>query len=274
MEKRRVLLLSDIHYCQEEFGGISIDEKAQRLIEQINTEYQKDPFVLILFLGDYSMDHWRGGSQGTWLTRQVSYTKLFVDKYCHLLPAPYYMLAGNHEQFDEKQWQEITGCSRSAHFVVGDYLFVLWDSFGDNLNPVEHADGTYTPPDTEKIWNIMSQYPEKMVILCSHYFRPTCEPAECALISDPRVVCLFQGHTHDPDVITLAEEYGAKKLIQTGGWADVAPGSNWVWGVRELYLEDNRITSGYLVPRQQLYYMDKLYTVSARCQNTVEIQIK
>ena len=26
MDKKRVLLLSDLHYCQEEYGGISRDE--------------------------------------------------------------------------------------------------------------------------------------------------------------------------------------------------------------------------------------------------------
>jgi len=274
MERQRVLLLSDIHYCQENFGGISADEKARQMIRQIKEEHEKDPFAMILFLGDYSMDHWRGGTQGTWLTQNLSYTKLFVDQYCKDLPVPYYMLAGNHEQYDNDQWREITGFDRNAEFVIGEYLFILWDSFGENLNPTDHSDGTYTPPKVEEIRRIMAAHPGKKVILCSHYFFPNCSPGESALIRDSRVVCLFQGHTHDSDVITLPEEYGAKKLIQTGGWFDVAPASNWVWGVRDLYLEDNRVTSGYIVASRTLYHRGVPYTVTARYQNTVEISVE
>ena len=35
---KRILLISDIHYCQDEYGGISRDEKIERLIAQINAE--------------------------------------------------------------------------------------------------------------------------------------------------------------------------------------------------------------------------------------------
>lgn len=273
MEKQRILLLSDLHYCQDEYGGISRNEKAERIIRLINEEHQKDPFAMILFLGDYSLDHWAWHTLGTWLTEQKSYTKLFFDQYLQNLPAPFYMLPGNHEQYDEAQWQQITGFRRSAEYVIGDYLFILWDSFGANLNPTEHSDGTYTPPDVDQILQIMSQYPEKKVILCSHSFQPTLTPEESALIRDPRIVCLFQGHTHLTDVRTLPEEYGSKKLIQTGGWASTAPSGATPWGVRDLYLEEDRICSGYIIPSQKLVHRGNEYTVAARYQDTVEITV-
>lgn len=271
MKGKRVLLLSDLHYCQEEYGGISIDEKAERIIRQINEEHKKCPFDMILFLGDYSLDYWAWSTRGTWITESKSYTKLFVDRYCRSLPAPFYMLPGNHEQYDEEQWQQITGFHRSAHFVIGDYLFILWDSFGADLNPTEHTDGTYTPPNVGEILDIMSAHPEKKVILCSHSFQPTFAEEECALIRDSRVVCLFQGHTHHSGVITLPEEYGSKKLIQTGAWAFTSPVTNLPWGIRDLYLKDDRIFSGYIVPSQRLFHKGQAYTVSARYQDTVEI---
>lgn len=272
MNKQRVLLLSDLHYCQEEYGGISRDEKARRIIELINEEHRKEPLAMILFLGDYSLDHWAWNTKGTWLTEHKSYTKLFFDRYCQELPAPFYMLPGNHEQYDEEQWQQITGFRRSAQFVIGDYLFILWDSFGADLNPTEHSDGTYTPPNAKNLLRIMDEHPGKKVILCSHSFQPTLAPEECALIRDPRIVCLFQGHTHLSRVITLPEEYGGKKLIQTGAWASTyTPATNYPWGVRDLYLETDRITSGYIVPSQQRVYKGNTYTVSARYQDTIEI---
>ena len=114
--------------------------------------------------------------------------------------------------------------SPQAEYVIGDYLFILWDSFGANLNPTEHSDGTYTPPDVDQILQIMSQYPEK-------------------------------------------------KVIQTGGWASTAPSGATPWGVRDLYLEEDRICSGYIIPSQKLVHRGNEYTVAARYQDTVEITV-
>lgn len=272
MDRKRVFLLSDLHYCQEEYGGISRDEKAQRIIEFIHEEHKKDPLSMILFLGDYSLDHWAWNTKGTWLNEGKSYTKQFFDLYMQDLPAPFYMLAGNHEQYDEQQWLQITGFRRSAEYVLGDYLFVLWDSYGDNLNPTEHSDGTYTPIDVAKVRALMAEHPDKKLILCSHYFLPTMSQEEMELIRDPRIVCLFQGHTHLCSVITLPEEYGGKKLLQTGAWASTyTPSTNYPWGARDLYLEDNRVISGYIVPKVQRMYKGNAYTISPTYQDVIEI---
>ncbi|MBQ6823358.1 MAG: metallophosphoesterase [Clostridia bacterium] len=273
MKKQRVLLLSDLHYCQEEYGGISRDEKAKRILRQIEEEHRKDPVSLILFLGDYSLDHWAWSTKGSWLTEKRSYAAEFAQ-YLKGLPAPYYLLPGNHEQYGNEEWRQLVGFDRTAEFTVGEYLFLLWDSFGENLNPTEHSDGTYTPPNVVELRQKMAAHPDKKVILCSHYFAPQFTPEEQELICDPRVVCLFQGHTHLSGVITLPKEYGGKKLIQTGGWAAVSPSSNYAWGVRELWLEEDGITSAYLVGEQQLYHKEVPYTLSARVQDTVKIALK
>lgn len=273
MKQHRILLLSDLHYCQEEYGGISRDEKGKRILAQIREEHEKDPFALILFLGDYSLDHWGWKSFGTWLTEGKSYTKQFLQTFLQDLPAPHYFLPGNHEQYGEALWRDITGCGRDAQFVVGDYLFILWDSFGADLDPTEHSDGTYTPPDVEKIRGIMDAHPKKRVILCSHSFQPCLTEEEAALIRDERIVCLFQGHTHLSDVRTLPVEYGSKKLIQTGAWASTAPNGATPWGMRELYLEDDRITSAYLVYGQRLMHRERPYTVAPRRQDEIEIKL-
>ncbi len=273
MKKHRILLLSDLHYCQEEYGGISRDEKAERILQQIFYEHQREPFSLILFLGDYSLDYWAWSTKGTWLNEKKSYTAEFVQRYCQELPAPYYLLPGNHEQFGNEEWQKLVGFNRSAEFIIGNFLFILWDSFADDLNPTIHSDGTYTPPNVKEIRKLMLKNPDKKVILCSHSFQPNFTPEEQELIRDPQVVCLFQGHTHLSNIITLPQEYGCKKLIQTGSWAATSPVSNYAWGVRDLYLEDDSITSSYLVCSQELLHKEIPYTVSARQQDTVKILI-
>ena len=274
MEKKRVLLLSDLHYCQEEYGGIPRDEKAKRIVDFIRSEHEKAPLSAILFLGDYSLDHWAWNTKGTWLTEGKSYTKQFVETYLQDLPAPYFMLPGNHEQYGENLWQEITGFSRSGEMVVGDYLFILWDSFGANLDPAEHSDGTYTPMDAEKIRRTMDQYPGKRVILCSHYFLPTLDSAECALIRDERVVCLCMGHTHFSAVNIMSEDYGCKYVLQTGSWATTGPSGRFPWGAREIWLEDDCVSSAYLVPGQTLALREMPFHVKEHCRDSVRICFK
>jgi UDP-2,3-diacylglucosamine pyrophosphatase LpxH len=274
MDKKRVLLLSDLHYCQEEYGGISRDEKAKRIVDFIRAEHEKFPFSAILFLGDYSLDHWAWKTMGSWLTEGKSYAKQFVQTYLQDLPAPHFFLPGNHEQFGEEKWRELTGCCRSGEMVVGDFLFILWDSYGANLDPIEHSDGTYTPINVQKTRAIMERYPDKKVILCSHFFVPTLSEEECALIRDERVVCLCMGHTHYTGVNMLAEEYGCKLVLQTGSWGGTGSSGRFPWGGRELYLEDGCVTSSYIVPAQTLFQQETHpYTVPAHTQDSVRIEL-
>ena len=269
---KRILIVSDVHFCQFEYGGIPRDEKAQRLVAQIKEEYEKEPFELILFLGDYSLDHWAWQTKGTWLTHKKSYTKEFIDRFCAELPAPYYMLAGNHEQYGEKLWRELTGFGRSEEIVVDDCLFILWDSFGGELDPTEHSDGCYTPPKCEEIRAIMDKHPDKRVFLCSHWFSPCGSEAEKELIRDERVVCLFQGHTHSSKILTLPEDYGSKRILQAGSWAGINSSATERWGVRDLCIYEDRISSSYIVKEHSLSDDDgKAYVFPAEIRDSIEL---
>lgn len=270
---KRVLIVTDVHYCQIEYGEISREEKAELLISQINAEYERDPFEFIIFLGDYSLDHWAWRSKGTWVVRGKSYTKELMERYFDRLPTPYYMLAGNHEQYGEELWRSITGKSREAVVELGDYLFILWDSYGAELDPDYNSDGKYTAPDVAKIRGIMDGHPDKHVILCSHWFAPCNSEEEKELISDPRVVCLFVGHSHSSKVLTLTEDYAEKKLIQSGAWVAGKPDEG-AWGVRDLYLDEEKVVSRYLVAEHTIYNEGVAYDVPAHFSDGVEIKLK
>jgi predicted phosphodiesterase len=113
----------------------------------------------------------------------------------------------------------------------------------------------------------------KKVFLCSHYFLPCQSEEEKALIKDERIVCLFQGHTHSSKIITLPEDYGSKLLIQTGSWAGINPESSECWGVRELCLYDDRITTAYIAAEQKLFHDEKEYTLPAKICDAAEIKL-
>lgn len=273
---KRVLIITDFHFCQLEYYKVSRDEKLKRLIKQINEEYKKEPFEFILFLGDYSLDFWQWVTKGTYLTEGKSYTKEFIEKLRPYLPTPYYMIAGNHEQYGEEKWKEITGFSRNGVMLLDDYVFILWDSYGENLDPTEHSDGTYTSIDVAKIREIMEAHKDKKFFLCSHYFIPTGTKEEKALINDSRIICLFTGHTHKSNVLTLPEDYGLKKLIQCGAWAEVSTDSiERCWGVRDVCLYDDKIISRYIVPDNEMWDDNgKKLTFTAHVSDEIEIPIK
>lgn len=252
MSRKRILIVTDLHYCHENYGGIDSGEKIELLVNQINDEYSSDPFEFILFLGDYSLDHWAWNVKGSWLVHGKSYTAEMTERYFGDLPTPYYMLAGNHEQYGNEMWKKLTGCEREAVAELDDSLFILWDSFGGDLDPTEHSDGTYTAPSVEKIRAIMDDHPNKRVFLCSHWFAPNGTEEEKELIRDKRIACLFVGHSHRSSIVTLPEEYGKKQMIQCGAWASVSTDDTFRWGVRDLVLDGELAVSSYIIPYHEI----------------------
>ena len=272
MKRKRILLVSDTHYCQVDFNGVPTADKMKRLIQHINDEYAKDPFEFILFLGDYSLDHWQWNTKGTWLTKGKSYTKDFVVNYCCDLPTPYYMIPGNHEQFGEEMWKQVSGCSRNFHVVLDDFLFILWDSFGGNLDPDFHSDGTYTPMNVKQIRKIMDMHPDKKVFLCSHHIEPSNTEEEIALFNDERVICAFRGHTHSSTAVAMPEAYAGKLIVQTGGWNSITPESHTPWGIRDMYLDDHSAVTRYIVQENELIHKGEKFTVPYGIQDEYEFK--
>jgi hypothetical protein len=187
---------------------------------------------------------------------------------------PMAVIGGNQEQYGRELWHALTGFDRTDAVVVDDYLFILPDTFGADLDPTEHSDGTYTPIDVQKTRATMARHSDKKVILCSHFFVPTLSEEECALIRDERVICLCMGHTHYTGVNMLAEEYGCKLVLQTGSWGGTGSSGRFPWGAREMYLEDNCVTSAYIVPSQTLFQKEIYpFTVPAHTRDAVEINL-
>ena len=202
MEKTRIIIASDIHFCEEGWYGVSRDKKEVLLRADFQREYVKAPYEALLLLGDYSLDHWQWNTKGTWLTRGHSDTRLFAAR-CLPVMAPagvaVRMVAGNHEQYGEALWQALTGgYSRRDHIVIGDILFVLSDTYGGDLDPDEHSDGTYIGADVAEIEALLARYPDKKVILCAHWFNMDRESeAFLALLRrEARILCLVCGHNH------------------------------------------------------------------------------
>lgn len=261
MSPKRYLIASDIHWCHLDWYGVPTEERMARFVRHVKEEYEKEPFEALLLLGDYSLDHWKWNIKGSWLAEGKSYTKVFTDRVVSQLKqlgVPIAMIAGNHEQYGEVLWHEITGYARRDFVVCDDVLFILPDTFGAELDPTEHSDGKYCPADVAYIREIMAQYPDKRVILCAHHFAPAAESEEFrALVRDEaRILCLFGGHVHKSDVVELGDEWGGKALLYTGNYSyNTGKEENAqvsMWGFRDLILSDGTLTSRYITPENAI----------------------
>ncbi len=248
----RIIITSDLHYCEPVWYAVTSEDRMGRMIRDLGAEYEKDPFDMMLMLGDYSLDFWVVPPYGSVLNRGVSYTEKFMqDVYPHLPPCPKYMIAGNHEQYGNENWKRITGHERRMTVPYGDYLFIILDNFGGDLDPTENSDGTYTPSDLTYIHEQMAAHPDKKVFLCAHDFNMEKEPHEfCEFLkTEDRVICLFAGHTHRSEIIDLGEAGGHKGLVRGGQFSYSRDIENSRWGWRELcFNDDGSVTTAYITP--------------------------
>ncbi len=257
MSRRRYLIASDIHWCHLEWYGVSNEERMQRFVQHVKEEYEKEPFEALLLLGDYSLDHWKWNIKGCWLSEGRSNTRLFCDRVLRSLKelgVPMAVIAGNHEQYGKRLWQALTsGFKREDALAVGDVLFILPDTFGADLDPTEHSDGTYCGTNVKFVRAQMEKHPDKKVVLCAHHFEPGRESEEFKTLvrEDDRILCLFGGHVHRSKVVELGEEWGNKALLYTGNYSyngGGQPATESMWGFRDLILTDDGLESRYITP--------------------------
>ena len=257
MSTQRFLIASDTHWCHIDWYGVPTEERMARFVRHVEDEYAKAPFEALLLLGDYSLDHWKWNIKGCWLTEGKSNTRTFAEVCVGRLQAlgvPIVMIAGNHEQYGEALWTELTGHHRRDHLVCGDLLFLFSDTFGADLDPTEHSDGTYCGVDVTYIKEKMAEYPHHRVILCAHHFAPERESEEFRSLvrEEARILCLLGGHVHRSNVVELGEEWGGKALLYTGNYSyntgkeENAEAS--LWGFRDLTVDAHTLTSRYITP--------------------------
>ncbi len=254
----RILLTSDIH-CTHllEWYGTSYRERMQHWVDSVIAEHERQPIDLIVIMGDVSLDFWEHNGGGSYINEGYSSTEEFVDDFVGQLPGniDLFMLAGNHEQYADEDWLEITGNERQGSYVLGDQLFLFLDTFRGELDPDYHHDGKYVGVDMAFVEEQLALHPEKDVWLIAHYFDMSKESEEFRqlLDSNDRIRGLFQGHTHRTDPIKLGNQYGNLVIAQTGNFAytkdtDIV-GS--FWGFRDLVITEEGASSRYIIAESE-----------------------
>lgn len=276
--RKRLILMSDIHYCNEWYG-ITPEIKRDMLCADLEREYEKDPYDALLLLGDYSLDHWLWNTKGSYLTQGISNTKRFAED-CLPRMAPQgvevRMIAGNHEQYGEALWEDLTGFKRRDHLVCGSVLFILLDTFGADLDPTEHSDGTYIGANVSDIEDLMMRYPDKKVVLCAHWFDMGRESEEfrSLIAREDRIICMFCGHNHLSKCIPVGEEYGNKPIICTGHYSYSGEKNpiHCLNGYREVVITKDGISSKYIVPSHTYKMHSVRFTTEYAEQDEIEIK--
>ena len=252
----RVIVTSDVHYTDLNgpVNGYNADGRLQLWVNSILQEHEKKSVDLVIVNGDTSLDYRSAGDGGDLLVNDRSGTELFVKNYVSQLRAKgisVVVLPGNHEQYSENDWRELTGNNRNETYELGNNLFIMPDSYGTSLDPQEDdqkSDGTYSKFDVASLKKMMSQYPEHNVYIVSHYI--DMEPQDPQFLNllqtNENIVGLFSGHTHSG--LTLGGEddttYGRKTVAQTGHFSWKKDSTS--WGFRDLVITADSAKCQYI----------------------------
>lgn len=263
MNEARIIFCSDVHLCHVEWFGRNSSDRMENMISDLNRFCQEKPCEKIIFLGDYSLDHWVYSIGGSVLREGVSNTANFVRDFASRLNVPYHMAPGNHEQYGYENWKAITGTARDDAFVVGGYLIITCDNFSGLLDPTVHSDGVYTLTKLNFIREKMADYPDLPVILCGHFFDVQKEPDEFFefLKNEKRITLLICGHDHVAKVDDLGERAGHVCLYHDGHYSYSGNGTTpreFMWGFCEALLSADGIDIRYVEPTNTVEFEGEL----------------
>ena len=235
------MLLTDVHYCHINWYNTDTVERLNAMCDNIKKSYDEKPFDAIMCLGDYSLDFWAWDIKGSYMnTPSVSNTDNYMKEIYPKLPLKAYMIPGNHEQYGNDKWKEITGFDRQFAVVYGDYVFAMCDTFAGDLDPKDHNDGVYSGVDTEFLKEVLKNHPDKKIIICAHDIYQMAESDEFKKLvcENMNIICAFAGHTHKSDIKVFGEDWRNFAVFYCGNYSYA---SNYVedkpeWGWRILDL--------------------------------------
>lgn len=260
----RVIITSDVHHCDTQWYGISSSVRMQWWVNAIKAEHEAKPVDLIIIAGDTSLDYY--GDKGSYTHGGVSWTKDWMNKYVSRLPegVPVFVMPGNHEAYTNADWKRITGQDRQQAYAIKGNLFVMLDTFAEEVGSKYDGDAAYTPVDVKFVEDQMAAHPEcSKVWLVAHYFDTKSETDEfkALLKNNSKIKGLFAGHLHKNTVINLGSEFGNKKIAQLGNFSysyatayptgkeedDLSNLKNTFWGFRELIITSEAAISNYII---------------------------
>ena len=275
----RILLTSDIH-CTHllEWYNVPYKDRMQHWVDSVTAEHEEQPFDLIVIMGDVSLDFWQHSGGGSYINEGYSSTDEFIMDYVFSLPReiPYFMMAGNHEQYSNEQWLDLTYNERQGYYVLGNNLLLFLDTFAGELDPDYHHDGKYTGVDMDFVDEVLAEHGDKDIWLIAHYFDMNNESDEFKsfLKDNDNIKGLFHGHVHQCTAIELGEEYNNLTIAQTGNFAYTKASDieGSFWGFRDLVITADGAESRYIIVESDATINGKQTHIDRGIVNIVEYQ--
>ena len=248
-EAKRLLFVTDIHHCHGNYYEMESRDRMDLLCKCLREEHERQPYDAILSLGDYSLDFWAWNEGGSFLwDPPVSNTAVFVETYVPQMPTDFYMIPGNHEQYGEETWQNMTGMPREYVIVYGEYVFAMLDTFAGQLDPKVNHDGYYTGINTELLTQVTKDYSDKKIFLCAHdlYIPRESEEARALILENRNIICAFAGHTHSDNTRILPDSWRCLPVFYCGDFSyNGCRQKEKNWGYRILDLSRAAISTEY-----------------------------
>lgn len=235
----------------------------QLWVDSILAEHQRQPIDLIIVNGDVSLDFWSDG--GSYIENQIKETEIFIKGYVSQLPkdVPVVVLPGNHEQYDDVTWLNMTGNARNRVYELGNNLFIMLDLYRVDETHQQEGNGKYTPLTEEEVKKLrtqIEQYSNHNVYIISHYIdmakQNTADGGAFKTLLEEKdnIIALFAGHTHKSSVLGEGENtYGGKTVAQTGHFSyftsdftDADKTIDNFWGFRDLIITADSAYSRYI----------------------------
>jgi 3',5'-cyclic AMP phosphodiesterase CpdA len=266
--QHRVILISDIHYtCQEKSTdpqvrtsaavgdafGYTQKEKVALALQDVQKE--ADSLDAVFVLGDLSLD------DADYRKLPENYCLKFREEFMAQLTCPCYALPGNHDSYPDRNWMQMFGYGRQFSVTVGDAAFIALDTFAQV--PATGASGAaFTDVDMVFLKQELEKCSQKKIFLLSHYFLPERNEALSQLVSsDPRILCLFQGHTHINRVLQppclqgtpLVDigGYGYQGECVEGKWIFSRFDPAWAWGYQVLQWNEESTQTYHIKPQRR-----------------------
>ena len=261
----RIILISDMHYTTQQSPlelkqlypdakasvaagntlGHTQKEKIECIISDIASFTDQKTVDGMLVLGDLSIDDY------SFRNLPENYCVKFKKKCMEKFNFPSYAIPGNHDSYPNDMWQEMFGYGRQFSVQIGGAAFIMLDTF-DNQPATSASGSAYVGIDMDFLKAELLKYPEGPIFLCSHFFKSVSYTEEFLdlLRKNPRIICLFDAHTHKSTLVPVDESVKQYKVNiggygyqgekrEDGKWYFDRFDEKWAWGYEVLEWNEN-----------------------------------
>ena len=140
--KTRILLASDTHWCHLAWYGMENRARLDKFAADIEAEAENSPVDALLFLGDYSLDHWKWGIKGCYLNEGIRNPQTAQLDGIYILHGRNAALTGFvfYTSKDGQNWDEGTDLGHERGSCYYSNNIVLQDKAGNNRLLVQYSE--------------------------------------------------------------------------------------------------------------------------------------